>query len=124
VKFVLWVLVNALALGAAVWLLDGITIGGDSDRDKILTLLGVALIFGLVNAVIRPVVKLLSLPFIILTLGLLIFVINAAMLMLTSKIAGELDLAFHVDQFWWTAIWGAIIISIATAFLELVEPDE
>jgi putative membrane protein len=124
VKFVFWVLVNALALGAAVWLLDGITLEGDSDRDKILTLLGVGLIFGIVNAVIGPIVKLLSLPFILLTLGLLIFVINAAMLMLTSKIAGELDLAFHVDQFWWTAIWGSIIISIATTFLELADPND
>ena len=123
-KFVLWVLVNALALGAAVWLLDGITLDGDSGRDKVLTLIAVALIFGVVNAVVRPVVKLLSLPFIILTLGLLIFVINAAMLMLTSKIAGELDLAFRVDQFWWTAIWGSVIISLTTTFLELVEPDE
>lgn len=123
-KFVLWVLVNALALGAAVWLLDGITLDGDSGRDKVLTLIAVALIFGVVNAVVRPVVKLLSLPFIILTLGLLIFVINAAMLMLTSKIAGEFDLAFRVDQFWWTAIWGSVIISLTTTFLELVEPDE
>ncbi len=123
-RFVLWVLVNALALGAAVWLLDGITLSGDSDRDKLLTLLGVALIFGLVNALIRPVVKLLSFPFIVLTLGLLVFVINAAMLMLTSKIAGSLDLAFHVDQFWWTAVWGAIIVSIATTVLELVGPGD
>jgi putative membrane protein len=124
VKFVLWVLVNALALGAAVWLLDGITLDGDTDGDKILTLLGVALIFGVINAVIRPVVKLLSLPFIILTLGLLIFVINAAMLMLTSKIAGELDLGFHVDEFWWTAILGAVIISITSTLLSVVEPDD
>lgn len=123
-KFVLWVLVNALALGAAVWLLDGITIAGDSDRDKVLTLLGVALIFGVVNAIVAPVVKLLSLPFIILTLGLLIFVINAAMLMLTSKIAGELDLAFHVDEFWWTAIWGAVIISVTTTILDVLTPDD
>jgi putative membrane protein len=70
------------------------------------------------------VVKLLSLPFIILTLGLLIFVINAAMLMLTSKIAGSLDLGFHVDQFWWTAIWGAVIISVVSTLLEVVEPDD
>jgi len=124
VKFVVWVLANALALGAAVWLLDGITLDGDTDRDKILTLLGVALIFGVINAIIRPVVKLLSLPFIILTLGLLVFVINAAMLMLTSKIAGDLDLAFHVDEFWWTAIWGAIIISITSALLSVFEPDD
>jgi putative membrane protein len=124
VKFVMWVLVNALALGAAVWLLDGITIGGTSDRDKLLTLLGVGLIFGIVNAIVRPVVKLLSFPFIILTLGPLIFVINAAMLMLTSKIADNLDLAFHVDHFWWTAIWGAVIISIASTLLGFLEPDD
>ncbi|HSV38370.1 MAG TPA: phage holin family protein [Nocardioidaceae bacterium] len=123
-KFVLWVLVNALALGAAVWLLDGITLDGDTDQDKVLTLLGVALIFGVINAIVRPVVKLLSLPFIILTLGLLIFVINAAMLMLTSNIAGELDLGFHVDQFWWTAIWGAVIISVTGTLLSVVEPDD
>ena len=123
-KFALWVLASALALGAAVWLLDGITLEGDSDQDKILTLLGVALIFGVINAVVRPVVKLLSLPFIILTLGLLIFVINAAMLMLTSKIAGELDLGFHVDEFWWTAIWGAVIISVVGTILDVLEPDD
>lgn len=120
----MWVIVNALALGAAVWLLDGITLTGESDSDKVLTLLGVALIFGVVNAVVRPVVKLLSLPFIILSLGLLIFVINAAMLMLTSKIADSLDLGFNVDEFWWTAILGAIIISIASALLSVVEPDD
>jgi len=124
VKFLMWVIVNALALGAAVWLLDGITLTGESDSDKVLTLLGVGLIFGVVNAVVRPIVKLLSLPFIILSLGLLIFVINAAMLMLTSKIADGLDLGFNVDQFWWTAIWGAVIISIASTLLSVVEPDD
>ncbi|HET7734571.1 MAG TPA: phage holin family protein [Nocardioidaceae bacterium] len=123
-KFLMWVVVNALALGAAVWLLDGITLTGDSDSDKVLTLLGVGLIFGVVNAIVRPVVKLLALPFIILSLGLLIFVINAAMLMLTSRIADSLDLGFHVDEFWWTAILGAIIISIASALLSVVEPDD
>lgn len=123
-KFILWVLVNALALGAAVWLLDGITLTGDSDSDKLLTLLGVALVFGVVNAVVRPVLKLLTLPFIILTLGLLVFVINAAMLMLTSEIADGLDLGFRVDEFWWTAIWGAIIISVTSTLLGVLEPDD
>jgi putative membrane protein len=120
----MWVVVNALAVGVAVWLLDGITLRGHNDRDKILTLLAVGLIFGIINAVVAPIVKLLSFPFIILSLGLLIFVINAAMLMLTSKIAGSLDLAFHVDQFWWTAIWGSLIISLTTTFLQLAEPDD
>ena len=82
-RFIIWVVVNALALAAAVALLDGIELTGDTDADKALTLIGVALIFGVVNAVVGPVVKLLSLPFIILTLGLLLLVINARLLLLT-----------------------------------------
>jgi putative membrane protein len=120
---VLWVLANALALGAAVWLLDGITLEGDSGSEKLLTLLVVALIFGIVNTVIGPIVKLLSLPFIILTLGLLLIVINAALLMLTSWLAGLLDLGFDVDHFFWTAIWGAIIISIVSMILSILTPE-
>jgi putative membrane protein len=116
---VLWVTVNALALAAATWLLDGIRVTGDSEP---LTLVLVALIFGVVNAVVAPIVKLFSLPFILLTLGLLIFVINALMLLLTEWLANEFGLGFHVDGFW-TAVLGAIIISIASWALELVLPD-
>jgi putative membrane protein len=125
VRFILWVLANALALGAAVWLLDGITIEGDSGSEKFWTLIGVALIFGLVNATVGPIVKLLSLPFIVLTLGLLLIVINAALLMLTSWIAGDVfDLGFNVDDFFWTAIWGGIIISIASTLISIVTPRD
>ena len=120
-KFVLKVVVDALALAVAAWLLTGIRVSG-STQEQAVTLIVVALIFGLVNAVIRPVVKLLSLPFIILTLGLLIFVINACMLLLTEWIADQLDLGFHVDGFW-TAVLGAIVITIATWVIELVLPD-
>ena len=119
----IWVVVNALALAAATWLLEDISLTGDSDSDRLLTLVLVAVIFGVINAVVRPVVKLLSLPFIILTLGLLIFVINALMLMLTSWIAGEVGLGFHVDGFW-TAVLGAIVITIATWVLELLLPGD
>ncbi len=115
----IWVGVNALALAAAAWLLDDIRVTGDNEA---LTLVFVALIFGLVNAIVAPVVKLLSLPFIILTLGLLIFVINALMLLLTEWLANQFDLGFHVDGFW-TAVLGAIIITIATWVLELVLPE-
>jgi putative membrane protein len=118
-RFVLWVTVNALALAAATALLDGIRVTGDNEA---LTLIGVALIFGVVNAVVAPVVKLLSLPFILLTLGLLIFVINALMLLLTEWLSDLAGLDFHVDGFW-TAVLGAIIISIASWLLELVLPD-
>jgi putative membrane protein len=122
VRFIIWVVVNALALAAAVALLDGIELTGDTDADKALTLIGVALIFGVVNAVVGPIVKLLSLPFIILTLGLLLFVINAFLLLLTEWISRAFGLGFSVDGFW-TAVLGAIIITVVTWALEFVLPD-
>ena len=121
-RFIIWVVVNALALAAAVALLDGIELTGDTDADKAITLIGVALIFGVVNAVVGPVVKLLSLPFIILTLGLLLFVINALLLLLTEWISRAFGLGFSVDGFW-TAVLGAIIITVVTWALEFVLPD-
>jgi putative membrane protein len=121
-RFLIWVVVNALALGVAVWLLDGISISGAATEDQVIRLVLVALIFGVVNAVVEPIVKLFSLPFIILTLGLFLIVINALMLMLTSWIAGEVGLGFTVDGFW-TAVLGGIIITISTWILEAVLPD-
>jgi putative membrane protein len=123
VRFLIWVTVNALALAIATWLLEGMRLTGDTTQDKVVTLILVALIFGVVNAVIAPIVKLLSLPFIILTLGLLIFVINALMLLLTEWLAQAFGLDFRVDGFW-TAVLGAIIITIATWVLELLLPDK
>ena len=121
-RFLIWVAVNALALAAATALLDGIRITGSDDQDRVLTLLVVALVFGVINAVVAPIVKLLSLPFIILTLGLLLFVINALMLLLTEWISQAFGAGFHVDGFW-TAVLGAIIITIATWILEAVLPE-
>lgn len=121
-RFLIWVVVNALALAAAALLLDGIRVTGDTDQDRLITLVLVALIFGVLNAVVEPVLKLLSLPFIILTLGLFLLVINAVMLMLTSWVAGEIGLGFSVAGFW-TAVLGGIIITIATWILEAVLPD-
>jgi putative membrane protein len=123
VKFLLWVVVNALALAAATLLLDGITLTGASDADRAVALVLVALVFGVVNAVVRPVVKLLALPFLILTLGLLIFVINAFMLLLTSWVSGQVGLGFHVDGFG-TALVGALVVTVATWALELVLPGD
>jgi putative membrane protein len=76
----------------------------------------VALIFGVINAVIRPIVILLSLPLEILTLGLFTFVINALMLLLTSGIAHRLHLGFRVDGFW-PAFVGALVISVVSFLL-------
>jgi putative membrane protein len=119
---VIWVVVNACALAVAAGLLDGIRVTGKTTQEQVVTLVVVALIFGLVNAVVEPIVKLLSLPFIILTLGLFLVVINALMLMLTSWISGELGHRFVVEGFW-TAILGAVIITISTWILEAVLPD-
>jgi putative membrane protein len=123
VRFLIRVVVNALALAVAAWLFNGIEVTGSDTGKQALTLLAVGLVFGLVNAFVAPIVKLLSLPFIILTLGLLLLVINALMLLLTSKIAGALDLGFHVDGFW-TAVWGSIVISITSAILGAVFRDD
>jgi putative membrane protein len=123
VRFLIWVVVNALALAAATLLLDGITLTGDTDTDRALTLVLVAVVFGVINAVVRPIVTFLSLPFIILTLGLMIFVINALMLLLTSSLSEAIGLGFHVDGFW-TAVWGALVVTVATWLLELVFSDK
>lgn len=122
-NLIIRLLVNAIALGVAAWIVSGITLQGATTGRRILTLFIVAAIFGLVNAIVRPIVKLLSLPFIILTLGLLIFVINALMLLLTSWITGKLDVQFHVDGFW-SAILGALIISVVGMILNLILPEK
>ena len=122
-RFLVWVLVNALALAAATWLLSGITLTAQTEGARVVTLVLVALVFGVVNAVVRPVVKVLSLPFIILTLGLLIFVINALMLLLTSWLSRQLGLGFHVDTFW-TAVLGGLVVMVATWILEALLPGE
>ncbi|MFE6282861.1 phage holin family protein [Streptomyces sp. NPDC057877] len=121
-NFLVKTIANAAALAVAVWLVGDITLTGDSTGKKIGTLLLVALIFGLVNFLVKPVVKLLSLPLLILTLGLFTLVVNALMLLLTSWLADKLDLSFHVEGFW-TAVLGGLIISIVSWALNVVLPD-
>lgn len=118
-RFLLGVVVNALALAAAAWLLDGIRLTGATTEDRILTLVLVALVFGVVNAVVRPVVLLFSIPFILLTLGLFLLVVNALMLLLTGWISEQLGLGFAVAGFW-TAVLGGLVVVVATWLLELV----
>lgn len=121
-KLLLTVVIAAGALAVTAWMFDGISIGGDTTSDQLVTLLLVAAIFGVVNAFVRPIVALLSLPLYILTLGLFFVVVNALMLLLTSWIADQVGVAFEVDGFW-TAVLGAIVISIASAIIGLVLPD-
>jgi putative membrane protein len=114
---------NAIALAVAAWLLSGITIQGSTTTRRVLTLLIVAAIFGLVNAVVKPIATILSLPFIVLTLGLLIFVINALMLLLTSWISHALNVPFHVNGFG-AALLGALIITVVSWLLNVILPDD
>ncbi len=111
--FLLRLLINAAALWAAIQLVDGI-----EHRGKWWSLLFVALVFGLLNASIKPLLKLLSLPIIILTLGLFLFVINALMLLLTGWVSGLFNLGFYVDGFW-DAFFGGLIISIVSLLLSM-----
>ncbi|MGN6162006.1 MAG: phage holin family protein [Marmoricola sp.] len=122
-KIVVWVLTNALALGVAAWLVPGIEFTGSTKTsDRIVQVICVGAVFGIVNAFVKPAAQLLSFPFIILSLGLLLIVINALMLLLTSKIAGDLSLNFHVDTFG-DAILGAVVIMVAGLIIESVLPD-
>jgi len=121
-NLIIKLLANAVALAVASWIVGGITLEGSTTGRRVVTLLIVAAIFGVVNAVVKPVVKLLSLPFIILTLGLLLFVINALMLLLTSWITGKLDVQFHVDGFG-AALLGALVITVVGMLLNAVLPD-
>ncbi|MFJ4486617.1 phage holin family protein [Streptomyces longwoodensis] len=122
-NFVVKTIANAGALAVAVWLLDKITLTGDSTGKKVGTLIVVALLFGLVNSFVKPVVQVLTFPLFILTLGLITLVVNALMLLLTSWLAGKLDVSFHVEGFW-TAVLGGLIISIVSWALNMVLPDE
>jgi len=111
--FLLRLLINAAALWVAIQLVDGI-----EHRGSWWSLIFVALVFGLLNASIRPLLQLLSLPIIILTLGLFIFVINALMLLLTGWVSGQLNLGFYVNGFW-DAFFGGLIISVVSFLLSL-----
>jgi putative membrane protein len=111
-----WVrwLVNAAALWIATRIVPGVTyIGGW------LPFLGVALIFGVVNAFIRPVAKVLTFPIIILTLGIFALVVNGLMLWLTSALSDALDLGFHVRGFW-AAFFGALVVGIVSTLLSML----
>ncbi len=118
INFAIQTVINGIALWVAAWAVPGIAFGTASSSTKVvLTVLGVALIFGVVNAVLRPLAQIISLPLIILTLGLFIFIVNALMLALTSWVAGQLDLAFTVDHFFWDAVWGSLIITFVSMVL-------
>jgi putative membrane protein len=119
-SFLIRVLINAAGLWVATVLVRGISFTGPN---MIETLLVVAVIFGVVNAVIKPILAVLTCPLYILSLGLFTFIVNALMLLLTSGIAGALGLGFRVDGFW-TALVGAIVVSVVSFLLSIVIRDD
>jgi putative membrane protein len=112
--FLIRLIINAAALWVAIRFVPGISFAGDG-----VMLLLVALVFGVVNAVIRPLAILFTLPALVLTLGLFTLVINGLMLWLTSALSGALGLGFHVAGFW-PAFLGALVVSLVSALLSLV----
>jgi putative membrane protein len=121
-RLILRLLANAAALAVATWLLAGITLNAPSTQGKLLALLVVALIFGVLNAVVKPVFKLVTAPIVLLSLGLFLIVINACIMLLTSWVAAKVDLGWQVDGFW-TAVFGAVIVSVVSFFLNAFVPD-
>jgi putative membrane protein len=120
--FFIKVLAAALALWVATLIVPGVELEGSTFTDRLGTLLLVAIIIGVVNAIAKPIAALFSLPLIVLTLGLFLLVLNALMLLLTNWIAGLFDLPFDVDGFW-AAFWGAIVISLVTFVVGLFVGD-
>jgi putative membrane protein len=115
--FLTRLIVNALALWVATRLVPGVTYSGG-----VMPFLGVALMFGVVNATLRPILKILTFPIILVTLGIFALVINGLMLMLTSALSDALGLGFHVSGFW-PAFWGALVVSIVSTLLSIFISD-
>ena len=125
-SFAVKVVVNAVAIWVATLVVPGLGVGGEgADRwwQTVLTFVVVGLLFGLVNAVVKPVVKLLTLPLYVLTLGLFSFLVNAFMLQITSWVSGATPLTFVVEDFFWSAVLGAVVITFVSMVLNLVLPD-
>jgi putative membrane protein len=117
-KFVIRWAINAVALYAAIWIVPGIELRGDWTG-----VLWLALIFGLLNALVRPLLKFLTCPLIILTLGLFTIVINTVMLLLTSNVGQALGIGLTVDDFW-TAVLGSLVISLVSVIMSIIFRDE
>ncbi|MER7440085.1 phage holin family protein [Micromonospora avicenniae] len=114
--------ITAVALWITTLIVPGVHVGGRSGTNTVLTLVVVALIFGLVNAVLKPVIKVVGCIFYLLTLGLFALVVNALLFLLTDRIARALDLPFQVDGFW-AAFWGAIVMAVVTWLISVALPD-
>jgi putative membrane protein len=115
--------IGAVSLWIATLIIPGITLSTDSVPRAVGTLLAVAAIFGIVNAVLRPIIKMIGCGLYVLTLGLVALVVNGLLFLLTSWIAGRLDLPFDVDGFWPAAVLGALLVGVVSWLLNMLVPD-
>ncbi|CAM3270327.1 phage holin family protein [Stackebrandtia soli] len=121
-QFIIRLIVSAVALWVTTLIVSGIEVTGGSTLSDVLTLLVVALIFGIVNAFVKPIVQVFGCAFYVLTLGLFALVVNALMFWLTGWLADVFNLPFEVTGFW-PAFWGAIVMAIVSWLLGLLIPD-
>lgn len=117
------VAITALSLWIATLLVPGIRLGGDDTLTKVITVLLVAVIFGVVNAVLKPIIKLFGCGLYVFTLGLIALVVNGLLFLLVGFIAEQMSLPYEVDNFWPAAVLGAIVVSVVSFVLNLVVPD-
>lgn len=115
--------VSAVALWIATLLISGVQLTTDSTAKKVGTIVLVAAIFGLINMFLRPIIKTLGCGVYVLTLGLIAIIVNGLLFWLASWIAGGIDLPFHVQNFWPSAVLGALVVGVVSWFLNLVVPD-
>jgi putative membrane protein len=122
VGYLIRLVITAVALWVTTLLVPGIDVSGRSGAENALTLLVVAVIFGVVNMVLKPIIRVVGCVFYILTLGLFALVVNALLFLLTDWIAGEFDLPFHVNGFG-AAFWGGIVVAVVSWLISLFVPD-
>jgi putative membrane protein len=115
--------ITSVSLWIATLVIGGIRLTADTVPTKIGTLLAVAVIFGIVNAILRPIIKTIGCGLYVLTLGLISVLVNGLLFLLTSWIAGKLELPFHVDNFWPSAVFGALLVGIVSWVLNALVPD-
>jgi putative membrane protein len=120
VHWIIKIIVNAIAIWVATAIVPGVELTANGTSRTVLSFVAVGALFGIVNTVIKPVVSLFALPFIVLTLGLMIFVVNALMLKLVDWLSGTLGIGFESGPFFWSTIGAAVVVSIVSMILNLV----
>lgn len=119
-SFLVTVVVNALAIWVATWIVPGVSVTGDDGVDTMLTYAVVGAIFGLVNAFIKPILQFFTGCLYLITFGLFAFVVNALMLELTEWISDQFGLGFEIDDFFWSAIGAALVVTIVSLILNAI----